>query len=172
MSKMIEVNQISKSFKNQQVLRDVSLSCEKGKIYGIIGYNGSGKSVLFKCICGYYRTDEGEILVRGQKIGADTDMIRDAGIIIEEPAFLKQYSGIKNLDFLYRLNHKPDREYLRQAMIQVGLDQEGMEQMRKLFLSFKEEGRTLLFASHNRYDIESLCDEVYEMNRGELKQIM
>lgn len=103
MSKMIEVNQISKSFKNQQVLRDVSLSCEKGKIYGIIGYNGSGKSVLFKCICGYYRTDEGEILVRGQKIGADTDMIRDAGIIIEEPAFLKQYSGIKNLDFLYRL---------------------------------------------------------------------
>ena len=57
-------------------------------------------------------------------------------------------------------------------MIQVGLDEEGMEQMRKLFLSFKEEGRTLLFASHNRYDIESLCDEVYEMNRGELKQIM
>lgn len=212
MAKMIEVNQISKSFKKQQVLHNVSLSCENGKIYGIVGYNGSGKSVLFKCICGYYRVDEGSILVRDQKIGADVDMIRDAGIIIEEPAFLKQYSGIRNLDFLYRLNHKPDREHLRQAMIQVGLDpdsgkpvgkyslgmkqrlaiaqatmedqdilildepmngldQEGMEQMRKLFLMFKKEGRTLLFASHNRQDIESLCDEVYEMNRGELKRI-
>ena len=53
-----------------------------------------------------------------------------------------------------------------------GLDQDGMEQMRELFLHFKEEGRTLLFASHNRQDIESLCDEVYEMNRGELKRII
>lgn len=53
-----------------------------------------------------------------------------------------------------------------------GLDQEGMEQMRELFLKFREEGRTLLFASHNRQDIESLCDEVYEMNRGELKRII
>lgn len=213
MAKVIEVNHISKSFKKQQVLHDVSLSCESGKIYGIVGYNGSGKSVLFKCICGYYRVDEGSILVRDQKIGVDVDMIRNAGIIIEEPAFLKQYSGLKNLDFLYRLNHKSDREHLRQAMEQVGLDpdsgkpvgkyslgmkqrlaiaqatmedqdilildepmngldQEGMEQMRELFLKFREEGRTLLFASHNRQDIESLCDEVYEMNRGELKRII
>lgn len=213
MAKVIEVNHISKSFKNQQVLHDVSLSCESGKIYGIVGYNGSGKSVLFKCICGYYRVDEGNILVRGQRIGTDVDMIRNAGIIIEEPAFLKQYSGLKNLDFLYRLNHKPDREHLRQTMIQVGLDpdsgkpvgkyslgmkqrlaiaqatmenqeilildepmngldQEGMAQMRELFLELKKESRVLLFASHNRQDIESLCDEVYEMNRGELKRIM
>lgn len=138
MAKVIEVNHISKSFKKQQVLHDVSLSCESGKIYGIVGYNGSGKSVLFKCICGYYRVDEGSILVRDQKIGVDVDMIRNAGIIIEEPAFLKQYSGLKNLDFLYRLNHKPDREHLRQAMEQVGLDPDSGKPVGKYSLGMKQ----------------------------------
>ncbi len=212
MSVVIQVDGISKKFKNKEVLKNVSLTCERGKIYGIVGYNGSGKSVLFKCICGFYHVDEGHIYVRQKEIGKDVSMIENAGIIIEEPAFLKSYSGLKNLEFLYGLNHKLDRTYLKQVMINVGLvseehksvgkyslgmkqrlaiaqatmegqdilildepmnglDKEGMEQMRTLFLKMKEEGKVLLFASHNREDIRALCDEVYEMERGELKRI-
>jgi len=205
----IRIDHVSKSFGTHRVLEDVSLTCEAGKIYGIIGYNGSGKSVLFKCICGLYHADEGEIHIRGKLLGKDMDMIIDAGVIIEEPAFLKQYSGMRNLELLWLLNHKKDTKKLQDVMELVGLDpfnkkavgkyslgmkqrlaiaqaimedqdilildepmngldKDGVAQMRELFLQFKEQGKTLLFASHNRDDIEMLCDEVYEMDKGRL----
>lgn len=83
----IEVSHVSKSFKDNKVLRDVSLSCQSGKIYGLVGHNGSGKTVLFKSICGFLSCDEGTITVNGKVMGKDKDMLTDAGIIIEEPAF-------------------------------------------------------------------------------------
>lgn len=209
MEEVIRVEHISKQFQNTTVLEDVSLVCESGKIYGIVGYNGSGKSVLFKCICGFYPVDAGKIMVRGKQIGTDCSMIENTGVIIEEPSFLKQFSGMRNLELLWLLNHKKDTEYLRQVMRNVGLDpmnkkpvgkyslgmkqrlaiaqavmenqdilildepmngldKEGVAQMRTLFLQLKEEGKTLLFASHNREDIEVLCDEVFEMDKGKL----
>lgn len=212
MGSTLEVKNISKKFGKHIVLEDVSLTCESGKICGIIGYNGSGKSVLFKCICGLYRADEGEIHIRGKILGKNMDMIKNAGVIIEEPAFLKQYSGIRNLELLWLLNHKKDTKKLQEVMQLVGLDpfnkkpvgkyslgmkqrlaiaqaimeeqdilildepmngldKDGVAQMRELFLRFKEEGKTLLFASHNREDIEVLCDEVYEMDRGKLVRV-
>ena len=156
--------------------------------------------------------EKGSITVRDEVVGKDVDMPRNLGTIIEEPAFIKQYSGLKNLEFLYMLNHKKDRKYLKESMRKVGLDPEqkkpvgkyslgmkqrlaiaqatmenqdilildepmngldkdGVQQMRELFLSFKEEGKTLLLASHNREDIELLCDEVYEMEHGRLHKI-
>lgn len=69
-----------------------------GKIYGLVGYNGSGKTVLFKCICGFLQTDSGSITVNGTKIGEE--MIKDAGIIIEEPSLIQNETGRKNLEFL------------------------------------------------------------------------
>lgn len=205
----IRVEHLWKSFKKRVALEDVSLRCESGKIYGIVGYNGCGKSVLFKCICGFYFPDRGDVYIRGKKLGKDMTMIEGTGVIIEEPAFLKQYGGLRNLELLYRLNHKKDTEKLKKVMESVGLDpldkkpvgkyslgmkqrlaiaqatmegrdilildepmngldKEGVAQMRNLFLCMKEEGKTLLFASHNREDIELLCDEVYEIDKGRL----
>ena len=86
----IIVNHVTKSFKEETVLKDVVLSVPKGKICGIIGRNGSGKTVLFKCICGLLQVDKGDIQVDHRQIGA----------IIEEPGFLGQYSGRKNLELL------------------------------------------------------------------------
>lgn len=96
---VIQVNNVSKKFKSQVVLKDITLQCRKGRIYGFVGYNGSGKTVLFKCICGLLYVDAGEIRVNGEKIGRE--MIKNAGIIIEEPAFLGNESGRKNLELLY-----------------------------------------------------------------------
>ena len=119
---IIKVENASKSFNNYKVLDNVSLSCEAGKIYGFVGYNGSGKTVLFKCICGFYHLDEGEIWIRGKKMKKDMDMLTEAGIIIEEPAFLRNHSGYRNLDFLYRLRNHKNKKHIYEIMNKVGLD--------------------------------------------------
>lgn len=112
MGTILEINHVSKSFHNTQVLKQVTMRCESGKIYGIIGHNGSGKTVLLKCICGFLKYDKGEILVNGKKIGKDMTMIQNAGVIIEEPAFLRKWSGYRNLEYLYGIRNSPDRKYL------------------------------------------------------------
>lgn len=212
MQDVIEVIKVNKSFKDNQVLKNVSIYCESGNIYGIVGYNGSGKTVLFKCICGFFHPDSGEIRVNGRRIGKDIDMLDNVGIIIEEPGYLRNKSGYRNLSFLYQIRHKKDKEHVREAMMKVGLDpdsrkhvgnyslgmrqrlaiaqatmedqrilildepmngldKKGVAEMRELFLKMKEEGRLIILASHNREDIDILCDEVYEMENGELTRV-
>ena len=190
----------------------MNLQCYKGEICGIVGRNGSGKTVLFKSICGLVKLNSGEITVNGDVIGKDISIIKNAGVIIEEPGLLRYKSGMKNLEYLYMINNKLDRKYLMTVMEKVGLDPKsrkkvgkysmgmrqrlaigqaimenpeilildepmngldnhGVEDMRKIFLELKNMGKTILLASHNREDIDVLCDKVYEMDRGELKQI-
>lgn len=138
MGSIIEIQNVTKKFKANLVLSDVNLTCEPGHIYGIVGYNGCGKSVLFKCICGLYRVNEGKICVDGKEIGKDIDILHNAGIIIEEPAFLKQYSGLMNLELLYGLRNKKDREYLRETLKKVGLDPEEKKAVGKYSLGMKQ----------------------------------
>jgi len=98
---VIKVVNGSKSFGNHQVLKEVNISCSKGGIYGIIGRNGSGKTVRFKCICGFLTLDSGEIYISEKKMKKDMNMLTGAGIIIEEPSFFAETAvGIKNLEFL------------------------------------------------------------------------
>ena len=204
---VIEVKNVSKSFKGIPVLNDINITCRNGKIYGIIGYNGSGKTVLFKCICGFLHADSGEISVNGRVMGKEMDMLEHAGIIIEEPGYIRNLSGYRNLEYLYRITHKKDPAVIHSIMLKVGLDpqsrkkvchyslgmrqrlaiaqatmedqailildepmngldREGVAEMRKFFLEQKEMGKLILLASHNKDDIELLCDEVYEMNHG------
>src|SRR5699024_10124060 len=209
---IIRVENASKSFRGHTVLKKVSLTCEVGNIYGIIGYNGSGKTVLFKSICGFYRLDEGEIWIGDKKMKRDLDMLTEAGIIIEEPSFLRNYSGYKNLDFLYRIRNKKNRQHLYEVMRKVGLDplskkrvcnyslgmrqrlaiaqaimeeqpilildepmngldKRGVSEMRDFFKELKNQGKTILMASHNKEDIDVLCDRVYEMDAGVLTAV-
>ena len=122
MEKMIEISHVSKSFQTYRALDDVSLDIEKGKIYGIIGRNGSGKTVLFKCICGFLKTDSGEIKVDGKIIGKEIEAPQNAGIIIENPGFLSAYSGYQNLKFLADINKKIGKQEIRDVLEKVGLD--------------------------------------------------
>ena len=100
MDNLVEVKSVTKKFKEFKALDEVSLSFERGKIHGIIGRNGSGKTVLFKCICGFLKLDGGEILVDGKRIGKDIEAPESVGVIIENPGFLPGYSGYQNLSFL------------------------------------------------------------------------
>ncbi|WP_461877787.1 ABC transporter ATP-binding protein [Fusicatenibacter sp.] len=209
MEKMIEISHVSKSFQTYRALDDVSLDIEKGKIYGIIGRNGSGKTVLFKCICGFLKTDSGEIKVDGKIIGKEIEAPQNAGIIIENPGFLSAYSGYQNLKFLADINKKIGKQEIRDVLEKVGLDPtikkpvgkyslgmrqrlgiaqaimenpsllildepmngldyQGVKDVRKILLDLKEEGKTILLASHNREDIAFLCDETVHIDHGKL----
>ncbi len=118
----IEVCHVTKSFKKQTVLKDVTMHLEKGKIYGLVGNNGSGKTVLMKCICGFLMPDEGAVVVDGKKVGVDMDFPKDLGLIIETPGFLPKLSGKKNLVYLAKMRKKATESQIEEAMRRVELD--------------------------------------------------
>ena len=118
----IQVNDIVLRFKKDILLDHVSYQCEQGKIHGIVGRNGSGKTLLMKCICGFIRPNEGHIYVRDKEIGKDIDFTPDTGIIIEPPGFIPYYSGYRNLKVLAAINNRISRKDIENAMYQVGLD--------------------------------------------------
>lgn len=118
----IQIEQVSKSFQERKVLKNISCELNWGQVYGIVGNNGSGKTVLMKCICGLLPYDEGSIRVAGKKIGKDVDFPEDMGMIIESPGFLPGMTGIKNLKILAAVNHRIQEAQIRETMRVVGLD--------------------------------------------------
>ncbi|MBR3742786.1 MAG: ATP-binding cassette domain-containing protein [Clostridia bacterium] len=119
---IVDVQKISKSFGSEQVLKDVSLQLEKGKIHGIIGRNGSGKTVLMKCICGFLRPTSGAVKVFGKTIGMDCDFGPDTGMLIETPGFLSHETGMNNLKWLAKLGKGASKERISDLIRMVGLD--------------------------------------------------
>lgn len=135
---MITVKNLELSIKNQNILTDINAVFEDGKIYGIVGNNGSGKTMLIKCICGFVRLTSGEILVNGKQIGKDVDYIHDAGIIIETPVFISHYSGFANLKVLASINKKINDNEIRDAMSRCGLNPLLRKPVRKYSLGMKQ----------------------------------
>ena len=209
---MISISELNLTLQKNEILKDISVHFERGKIHGLIGRNGSGKTMLMKCICGFVKPTSGEISVDGKRIGKDCDFPENAGIIIETPGFIPYYSGYKNLKLLSDLRGKISREDIRKTMEQVGLDpdlkrhvrkyslgmrqrlglaqaimenpdllildepmngldKDGVADMRQYLLDLKEQGKTILIASHSAEDIEVLCDTVYEMDKGKMEKI-
>lgn len=119
---MIVIEKVSKSFGEEQVLKSVTHTFSRGRIHGIVGNNGSGKTVLMKCICGFLHPDAGQILVGGVQIGKDRDFPADIGIIIETPGFLPHLSGFQNLKLLATLKRRANDHTIRAVLAQVGLD--------------------------------------------------
>ena len=208
----IIVQKVSKNFGQERVLKNVSRTFEAGRIHGIVGNNGSGKTVLMKCICGFLFPTEGQVIVNGLRVGIDTDFPPSLGIIIETPGFLPNLTGVKNLEILASLNKKIGLEEITASIRRVGLDphmkkpvskyslgmrqrlgiaqaimedpallildepfngldKTGVTEMRSLIKGLKEEGKTILLASHNQGDIDELCDTVCEMDAGVMKMI-
>lgn len=205
--KIINIKNVGLVLDKTVILDDVCMEMEQGKIYGLIGRNGSGKTMLMKCICGFVKPTQGRIAVRNQVVGKDIDFPENMGILIENPGFIPHYSGIKNLKMLADLNRKINRQQIEETIRFVGLDpqmkrhvqkyslgmkqrlgiaqaimedpdilildepmngldKEGVEDMRTLFLELKKKGKTVIIASHSAEDIDRLCDHVWEMEHG------
>ena len=122
MNIVVDVKYITKRYGTNEVLKNVSITCEPGKIYGLIGRNGSGKTVLLKSICGLVVPTSGEVRVWGQSVGKDVDFPENIGFIIESPGFLLQESGLSNLKHLASIRGKIGIDEIRKSMYIVGLD--------------------------------------------------
>lgn len=120
---VLRAEDVSKRFGREEVLGGVSLRLSEGEICGVIGRNGSGKTVLMKCICGFLRPSAGSIIVFGKRIGADVGFAPHTGMLIEAPGFLSHETGLNNLRWLDRLSARPmGREKLCELIKSVGLD--------------------------------------------------
>lgn len=138
MEPIIEIRNVNKSFGEEQVLKVISHSFEIGQIHGIVGNNGSGKTVLMKCICGFLRPDSGKIYVNRREVGREEDFPRDMGIIIETPGFLPHLSGMQNLKILASLQRKANDHTLRAVLEQVGLDPDLKKPVGKYSLGMRQ----------------------------------
>jgi len=209
---IIEIDNISKEFSGDIVLHPVSISFEKGKIYGIIGRNGSGKTVLLKIISGFLRPTTGTVTINGISLGKKNEFPKNTGILIEKPGFLPYKNGFQNLKYLSQIQKLINDQEIYKVLEQTGLtsaakklvgkysmgmkqrlgiaqaimenpeilildepmnglDDQGASQMRKLFLQLRNEGKTILLASHMQEDIHELCDKVYRIDAGIIEEI-
>lgn len=211
MKKVLEIKNATKTVRDKVLLEEVNLEVDQGQIAGIVGRNGSGKTVLFKCICGFMKLTSGEIWVNAKEIGKGGCLAEGTGIIIETPGFLPAYSGYRNLRFLAGVGNKISKDKVKEAMKIVGLDPDsrkpvrtysmgmkqrlaiaqaimedqellildepmngldnrGVEEVRRLLLNLREAGKTIVIASHIKEDIDILCDRVYEMEQGKMSR--
>lgn len=209
MEEVIAVKEAGKYFGETKVLDGVSFSCGSSEILGIIGRNGSGKTVLFKCICGLIPLSEGTIRIRGELLGKEVDIPEKMGVLIENPAFLPEFNAYDNLRILAGINHQAGDDRVKEVLEQFGLDWRsrkrvgkysmGMRQRlglaqaimenpdvlildepmngldvhwieitRNLLLEMKIQGKTILLASHNREDIDFLCDHIIQLEGGKM----
>ncbi len=209
---IIKLENVTKKFRDNIVLNNVSLEIEPCSVTGLIGRNGSGKTVLMKCILGLVSPTSGNVFVRGKQVGKEIDIPDNIGVIIENPGFLPNFSAYNNLMQLARIRRKIGKSEVRAAIKQVGLDpddkkhvgkfslgmrqrlglaqaimedpdilildepmngldKEGVLDMRKYLLELKEQGKTIIVASHSSEDIDVLCDCVYEMEKGKIQKI-
>lgn len=212
MNNVVEVRGVYKKFGQETVLENVNLDLSEGAIHGIVGRNGSGKTVLMKCILGFLQPTRGEITVFGKQIGRDCDFAPHTGMMIETPGFMDTESGLANLRYLRRLTAQNDTAISPQEAMKVvgldpgnkkhvgkyslgmrqrlglaqaimegprllildepmnGLDNQGVEDMRRLLLDFRNRGVTILLASHNPLDVSLLCDQVFTIDGGILRR--
>lgn len=135
---IISVKNVSLTLGKTQILKDINVEFEEGRIHGLIGRNGSGKTMLMKCICGFIKPTNGEITVDGKRVGKDVDFPKDMGIIIETPGFIPYYSGYKNLKLLAGLNNKIGKDEVCESMKKVGLDPDLKRHVKKYSLGMRQ----------------------------------
>lgn len=135
MENAIEVKHVNKVFRETQALKDVSVDFTRGSIHGVIGRNGSGKTVLFKCICGFMAVTSGEILVDGNRVRPS--LSQNIGIIIENPGFIGSMSGFKNLKMLAAIHHRVNNQEIMEVLESVGLDPKMKKHVRKYSLGMR-----------------------------------
>ena len=134
----IELNNVEKKIKNSYVLKNINLKIEKGKVYGFIGHNGSGKTMLFRAICNFINITSGEIRINDVLIKSNTEYPIRLGAMIEYPGFIESYSGYKNLKYLSEINNIINDEEINKVLREVGLYEKKDEMVKRYSLGMKQ----------------------------------
>lgn len=200
---------ICMNIKGKKILENINLNLKNGKIYGFVGENGSGKTMLFRALSGLMRITSGSVILDGKELHKDMSVLPDMGIVIENAGLYPELTGLDNLKLLAKLNKKIGIDEIKATITKVGLDpedkrtfkkyslgmkqrivfaqaimekpdilfldeptnaldEEGVNDIRKIIIEEKNRGALICIASHNKEDISMLVDEVYVIKNGKI----
>ncbi len=125
MENIIEIKDYCKKLKGSEVLKHINLTFTGGNVYGLKGKNGSGKTMLMRAICGLISPTSGSVVINGETLGKQISFPRSVGVLIENPAFIPGYTGLKNLEVLADIQKKIDRKKICETLEKIGLDSQG-----------------------------------------------
>lgn len=208
---IIEVKNLTKELSGHVLLKDINLNISSGRVYGIIGRNGSGKSILIKSIAGLLLPDKGSIKIMGESL-LKGKIPENLGVLFDSVGLLEQYSALDNLKILASIKNIIEEETIKKELAKIGLnpndrrpvkkyslgmkqkvclvqaimenpkiimldepmnglDEESIKTIREVILKLKRENKAIIITSHNKEDIDILCDEVYKMDSGVLSKV-
>ena len=127
----IEIKNLTKKIKGNTVLENVNHTFESGKVYGLHGRNGSGKTMLLRSICGLILPTEGSVIIDGKVVGKDIEFPESVGIIIEHMSMVDDMTGFDNLKALAKINNSVSDDDIRMCLADVGLDPEDKRKVKK-----------------------------------------
>lgn len=210
MSEII-IENLSKTIKNNKILDNVNLTFESGHVYGLVGRNGSGKTMLLRAICGLIFPDSGKVIIDGKQLHKDISFPESCGIIIENTDLLPNFSAIDNLKMLSEIKNTANDNMIKSAIKSVGLDpdskkkvktfslgmkqrlsiaqtlfedpdillldeptnaldEDGVNDVRRILLEQKKKNKLIIIASHNKEDISLLSDTVISVSNGRFQR--
>ena len=190
----IKLENIGKTIKGQMIFQNVNVELMSGYIYGFVGYNGCGKTMLLRIISNLVKPSEGTISLDEQPYTILKTMPK-IGIVLEKPDFFNELTGLENLEMLAKIRNEIHTEEIMQAIKTVGLftqenkkvgkyslgmrqrlgiaqaiisglDEDGVNMIYEILKKEKAKGKLIIITSHNKIDIEELCDETYKFNNG------
>lgn len=165
----IELTNVSKTIKGTVVLDNINLRMESGKVYGLKGKNGSGKTMLMRAVCGLISTD-GTVNINGEILGKDISFPRSIGVLIENPSFISNYTGFKNLKVLASIQNRINDEDIKNALIKVQLDPDDKRTYRKYSLGMKQKLGIAAAVMENP-DIIILDEPINALDEAGAKQV-
>lgn len=206
----LTVKNYTKKIKDKVILDNINLELLSGNVYGFYGRNGSGKTMLFRAISTLIFPTIGDVLIDGKSIINNNYNLSNFGVLIEMPNFYPYLSGFDNLDMLYRINNKKDKQHIdnilkkmdlydykdkkykeyslgmkqklriAQAIMENqqiiildeptnGLDEKSIQNLHNIVLELKKQKKIILLASHNMEDLKLLCDKIFYISNGKLK---
>ena len=202
---------LSKTIKNNKILDNVNLTFESGHVYGLVGRNGSGKTMLLRAICGLIFPDSGKVIIDGKQLHKDISFPESCGIIIENTDLLPNFSAFDNLKMLSEIKNTANDNMIKSAIKSVGLDpdskkkvktfslgmkqrlsiaqalfedpdillldeptnaldEDGVNDVRRILLEQKKKNKLIIIASHNKEDISLLSDTVISVSNGRFQR--
>lgn len=137
MSEII-IENLSKTIKNNKILDNVNLTFESGHVYGLVGRNGSGKTMLLRAICGLIFPDSGKVIIDGKQLHKDISFPESCGIIIENTDLLPNFSAFDNLKMLSEIKNTANDNMIKSAIKSVGLDPDSKKKVKTFSLGMKQ----------------------------------
>lgn len=138
MMSKVEIINITKKIRRNTVLDDITLTLVSPKVVGFKGINGSGKTMLMRMICGLISPTEGKVVIDNKELGKDISFPPDVGLLLENPAFIDEYSAFDNLNLLACIRGKTDSQMIERAIERVGLSDAGKKKYKKFSLGMKQ----------------------------------